>query len=181
MHSAFLYPFQFFLLPDAVQIPIWHAGSGMDKTKWRCKLAMYKEFSHAFEFYSAGEPTWIYDTADMHKHIITEGSMIVYMNKTDSDSLAQSGFVVKSLKHFDYFRISMLTGSFKSRQHVTVLLQKWKWLKLAERIIFVTASVHVASTVVSLTCTLELWAANFFMQVQNEAIQIETSWKFAVD
>ncbi|HNP22428.1 MAG TPA: glycosyltransferase family 39 protein [Panacibacter sp.] len=109
-----LYPFlNFFFYPM-----LFKYQSGMQAAEWikqngvPGKLAMYKEFSHAFEFYSAGEPTWIYDTADMHKHIITEGSMIVYMNKTDSDSLAQSGFVVKSLKHFDYFRISMLTGSF---------------------------------------------------------------------
>lgn len=109
-----LYPFlNFFFYPMLFQYQ-----SGMQAAEWirqnnvTAKTAMYKEFSHAFEFYSGGEPTWIYDTTDMQKRITSEGFMLVYMNKKDADTLAQSGFEVKPLKQFDYFRISMLTGAF---------------------------------------------------------------------
>jgi hypothetical protein len=74
--------------------------------------AMYEAFMHSYEFYASGEPAWL-ATTDELKHFATrQKPCIIYCGIDKIDSLQQSGFKVKLLKDFEYYRISMLTGKF---------------------------------------------------------------------
>jgi 4-amino-4-deoxy-L-arabinose transferase-like glycosyltransferase len=109
-----LYPFlNFFFYPLLFQYQSgMQAANWVNQNKLPGKIAMYKEFSHAFEFYSRGEPAWVYDANDMQQQIDKDTALLVYMRAADVDSLRSKGLAVNALKQFDYFRISMLTGEF---------------------------------------------------------------------
>jgi len=93
--------------------------SGMVAARWlkdnqyKEPFGMYKEFMHSFEFYADGEPAWLYTTADVKKFAAAhKDTCIVYTTSNDIDSLRNDGLNVSVLKDFEYFRVSMLTGSF---------------------------------------------------------------------
>lgn len=112
--GVLLYPFlNFFFYPLLFQYQSgMQAANWVKQNKYPGKIAMYKEFSHAFEFYSHGEPVWVYDANGMQQQIDKDTAMLVYMRAADVDSLRSKGLTVNALKQFDYFRISMLTGEF---------------------------------------------------------------------
>ncbi len=112
--SFLLYPFlNFVFYPYIMQYQ-----AGMQAANWAnthkpgSKLFIYKEFSHAFEFYALGEPAWVYDMHGMDSTVSKEGTITVYARSADLDTLRIQSFEVHTLQHFSYFRISMLTLTF---------------------------------------------------------------------
>ena len=92
--------------------------SGMVAARWlkennyKAPVAMYNTFFHSFEFYSEGEPNWLYNTDDLKKFSSEHQPCIIYASNEKVDSLRQAGIQLKPLHNFEYFRISMLTGEF---------------------------------------------------------------------
>lgn len=92
--------------------------SGMQAANWLKKnnytqpTAMYKNFAYSFEFYNKNEPVRLNTTKDLQQFVATNKDCIVYTNTENADSLQQAGFNLKTIQEFQYFRISMLTGTF---------------------------------------------------------------------
>ncbi|MEP6845377.1 MAG: glycosyltransferase family 39 protein [Panacibacter sp.] len=112
--AIILYPFlNFVFYPYIMQYQ-----SGMVAARWlndhnyKAPFAMYKEFMHSFEFYADGEPAWLYNNDDLKKFSIVHLPYIIYAARENIDSLQLAGFKVTVLENFEYYRISMLTGSF---------------------------------------------------------------------
>lgn len=112
--GVLLYPFlNFIFYPFIMQYQ-----SGMQAAKYinannvPGTPAMYKEFSHAFEFYAPGEPAWLDDTTELNHRLSDTTSILIYTRKAHLDTLQSLGYPVQTVKDFDYFRISMLTTGF---------------------------------------------------------------------
>lgn len=112
--AVILYPFlNFIFYPAIMQYQSGMvAAQWLKENKYNAPFAMYKEFMHSFEFYAEGEPAWLNNTDDVKNLLATHSPCIMYAAKEDMDSLQQAGLKVKLLKDFEYYRVSMLTGSF---------------------------------------------------------------------
>lgn len=112
--AVILYPFlNFIFYPTIMQYQ-----SGMVAAKWlkenkyHAPFAMYKEFMHSFEFYAGGEPAWLNTKEEVIQFANKHQTGVIYTSIDNADSLRKEGLKVKLLKDFEYYRISMLTGSF---------------------------------------------------------------------
>lgn len=112
--AVILYPFlNFIFYPAIMQYQSGTvAAKWLKENKYQAPFAMYKEFMHSFEFYADGEPAWLHTKNEVKQFVIKHQPCIIYTGIENADSLRNEGLSVKLLKDFEYYRISMLTGSF---------------------------------------------------------------------
>lgn len=108
----FLFLFNFFY-PRLLQYQAGMlAGKYLTNNKITAKAATLNAWSYSFEFYAPGFVQYVDSLKNINQFIGTDTTAAFYTTVNYLPQLKQNGYQYKVLNEFEYFHISMLTGSF---------------------------------------------------------------------